>query len=79
MNFSKYQNRQKLRKFRGIDLYAILKPSAKFKQHWFTSIEIIPLLIVSCLMYSHEKTQYEKIFTKNTVYSNIPKFIKIDV
>ena len=30
-------------------------------------------------MYSYGKTQYEKNVTKNTVYSNIPKFMKIHV
>ena len=54
MNFSNYQNRRTLRKFLGIDLYAILKPSAQFKRNWFTSFEIIPLFIFGCL------TQYEK-------------------
>ena len=45
MNFDDYPNRRKLRKFWGIDLYAILKPSAKFKRNGFTSFEIISLLI----------------------------------
>ena len=30
-------------------------------------------------MYSYGKTQHEKNVTKNTVYSNIPKFMKIYV
>ena len=53
MNFSNYQNSQKLRKFWGIDLYAIMKPSAKFKRKWFTSFEIIPFLIfgrLTCIL-----------------------------
>ena len=49
MNFSNYQNRRKLRKFWGIDLYTILKSSAKLKRNWFTSFEITPLLIFGCL------------------------------
>ena len=49
MNFSNYQNRQKLRKFCVIDLYAILEPAAKFKRNWFTSFKIIRLLIFGCL------------------------------
>ena len=46
---SNYQNRQKLKEFWAIYPYAILKPSANFKQNWFTSFEIIPLLIFDCL------------------------------
>ena len=56
-------------------LYAILKPSAKFKLNWFTSFEIIPLLIfgrLTCILMG-------KNITKNTVNSNIPKFMKIHV
>ena len=49
MNFNNYQNRQEVRKFWGIDLYAILKPSAKFKRNLFSSFEIIPLLIFGYL------------------------------
>ena len=49
VNFSNNQNRRKLRKFWGIDLYAILKPSAKFKRNLFTTFEIISLLIFGCL------------------------------
>ena len=30
-------------------------------------------------MYSYEKTQYENNVTKNAVYGNIPKFMKIHV
>ena len=30
-------------------------------------------------MYSYVKTQYEKNVTKNTVYSNIPKYMQIRV
>ena len=48
MNFSNYQNRRKIKKCWTIDLYAILKPSAKFKLNWFTSVEIIQLLIFGC-------------------------------
>ena len=49
MNFSNFRNRRKLIKFWGIDLYAILKPSAKFKRKWFTSFKIFPLLIFGYL------------------------------
>ena len=49
MNFSNYQNKWKLRKFGGFDLYAILKPSAKFQRNWFTTFKIFPLFIFDCL------------------------------
>ena len=62
MNFSNYQNRLKLivRKFWGIDLYAILKPSAKFKRNWFTSFEIWKnmkkfLLKIQCIVIFYTK------------------------
>ena len=74
MNFSNYQNRRKLRKFCGIDFYAILKISAKVKRNWFVSFEMIPLLIFGCLtcilMGKHN--------TKK-MYGNIPKFMEIHV
>ena len=80
MNFRNYQNRRKLKKFQGIDLYAMLKPSAKFKLNWFTSFEIIPLLIfcrLTCILMG--KHDMKKNVTKNTVYSNIPNFMKTHV
>ena len=49
MNLGYYQNRRKLKKMQGIDLYVILKPTAKFKLNWFTSFKITPLLIFGCL------------------------------
>ena len=78
MNFiSNYQNRRELKKLSGIDLYATLKPSAKFKRNWFASFEIIPLnfrLFNMCFVRKQKKS-----LTKNAVYSNIPKFMKIHV
>ena len=71
MNFSKYQNRQKLRKFQSIDLYAILKHSAKFKRNWFTSFEIIQLLIFGCLTCI--------LIRKHNMKKYILKFMKIPV
>ena len=73
MNFSNYQNRQKLRKLWGIDLYAILKHSAKFKRNWLTSFEIIiPLLICGCLTCIFMgKHNMKKKISKNTVYSRV--------
>ena len=73
MNFTNFKNRQNLRKFRGIDLYAIPKPSAKFKRNWFTSFEIIPLLNFDCLACIFmENTQYEKMLLNIQCIGNIP-------
>ena len=73
LNFRDYQNRRKLRKFWGINLYAILKSSSKFRRYWFNSFEIMPLWISGCLICILVGKR------KNTVYSNIPEMMKIHV
>ena len=59
VNLSNYQNLRKVRKFWGIDLYAILKLSAKKKLvHYFWNYSTFNFRLF--IMYSYGKTQYKK-------------------